>query len=493
MLIKLKELITELEADKIVGDLSADLQGIAYDSREVEDDYLFVAISGFETDGHQYIADAVANGAQAVIVEKEVEPLDIPMIKVDDSRTALAKVSAKFYDYPARDLTVVGVTGTNGKTTTTYLIEGILSNLGLETGLVGTIKNKVGHKEESASRTTPESLDLQRMFAAMLADGVTHVVMEVSSHALALDRVLEIDFDRKVFTNLSRDHLDFHENFADYLAAKLKLFKSNDQPSIINLDDSRAGEISAAIDGEVITYGIKEDANFAAENINVTAKGVEYNLLSADDSLEIDLNLTGRFNVYNSLAAIAAVASLDFPLVKIKEGLEKINGVPGRFELIQEGQNYGVVVDYAHTPDGMENVLKTAHECSERDVIVVFGCGGDRDRKKRPMMGQLGINEADFAVITSDNPRSEVPGDIIAEIEAGIKDLERDVSAEYTIIEDRGAAIKAAVERAQAGDVVLIIGKGHETYQDFGERVIDFDDREEARKAIEQLRIEKSN
>ena len=484
MLIKLQNLITELQVNKQQGKLNTEIAGIAYDSREVKEGYIFVAISGFETDGHQYIADAVNNGAQAVIVEKEVDELEIPVIEVEDSRKALAQVSAKFYDYPAQKLTVVGVTGTNGKTTTTYLIEGILNNLGLETGLVGTIKNKVGHKEQSASRTTPESLDLQRMFAEMLADGVTHVVMEASSHALALDRVLAIDFDRKVFTNLSRDHLDFHENFEQYLAAKLKLFTSNDKPSIINVDDARADKICNEIEGEAITYAIEEEADYRADNISVTAKGVQYDLLTRESSLEIDLNLTGRFNVYNSLAAISTVASLDFSLAEIKTGLEKISGVPGRFELIDQGQDYGVIVDYAHTPDGMENVLHTAHECSTGDVIVVFGCGGDRDRKKRPMMGQLGVNKADLAVVTSDNPRSENPAEIIADIEAGIKELDRDVSDEYTIIADRGEAIAAAVNRAQAGDIVLIIGKGHETYQDFGDRVIDFDDREQAMKAI---------
>ena len=488
MLIKLQELITELEVNNVNGDLTTDIQGIAYDSREVESGFLFVAISGFETDGHKYIADAIANGAEAIIAEKEIEAVDVPVIRLDDSRAALAKVSAKFYDYPAEKMTVVGVTGTNGKTTTTYLVEGILNNLGVETGLVGTIKNKVGHKEESSSRTTPESLDLQRMFAEMLDDGVTHVVMEASSHALALDRVLEIDFDRKIFTNLSRDHLDFHQSFEEYLAAKLKLFKSNNKPSIINIDDARADEICSEIDGEVISYGIEGEANFNAANIEVTAQGVNYELLTADDKLEITLNLTGKFNVYNSLAAIATVASLDFSLAEIKEGIEKIDGVPGRFELIQAGQDYGVIVDYAHTPDGMENVLKTAHECSAGEVIIVFGCGGDRDRKKRAMMGQLGVNEADFAVVTSDNPRSEDPADIIAEIEAGIKDLERDTSEEYMIVEDRGAAIETAIKRAKADDIVLIIGKGHETYQDFGDRVIDFDDREVAREAIKNIK-----
>ena len=487
MLINLEVLITELEVDSIIGDLNIDVEGITYDSRKAEEGSLFVAISGFETDGHKYIEDAIAKGAQAVIVEKDIMDLEVPVIKVDDSRSALAKISAKFYDYPAQKLTIIGVTGTNGKTTTTYLVEGILNELGLETGLIGTIKNKLGNREESSSRTTPESLDIQRMLSEMLKNGVTHVVMEVSSHALALDRVLEIDFDRKVFTNLSRDHLDFHKTFANYFAAKLKLFKSNEKPSIINVDDMRADEICQKIEGEVVTYGMEGEADFKGANINITSHGVKYDLLTTDNNFKIDLNLTGEFNVYNSLAAVAAVASLDFSLEEIKAGLEEIDGVPGRFESIQAGQDYGVIVDYAHTPDGMKNVLKTAHECSTGNVIIVFGCGGDRDRKKRPMMGQIGVNKADFAIVTSDNPRSEKPQDIIEEIETGINELERDTSEEYIIIEDRGDAIERAVKRAQTGDLVVIIGKGHETYQHFGEQIIDFDDRLKAKEAIEKV------
>ncbi|MGM0369218.1 MAG: UDP-N-acetylmuramoyl-L-alanyl-D-glutamate--2,6-diaminopimelate ligase [Bacillota bacterium] len=485
MLIKLENLITELKVDNIAGDLTIDVAGIAYDSRNVEAGDVFVAITGFETDGHQYIDEAIANGASVILAEQEIEQQEVTVVQVDDTRAALAQISAKFYDYPADELTVIGVTGTNGKTTTTYLIEGILSSLGLKTGLVGTIKNKVGSNEESSSRTTPESLDLQRMLAEMLADGVTHVVMEASSHALALDRVLGIDFDRKVFTNLSRDHLGFHKTFEQYLNAKLKLFKSNDKPSIINVDDSRADKMIDEISGTILTYGIEREADFSGSEIEVTARGVQYNLLTDDTSLAIDLQLTGKFNVYNSLAAISTVVSMGYDIAEVKEQIEEISGVPGRFETINAGQDYGVIVDYAHTPDGMKNVLQTAGELSTGDVIVVFGCGGDRDHKKRPMMGQLGIELADFAVVTSDNPRSEEPQNIIAEIEAGIEELEGVTSEDYQIIEERGAAITAAVNRAQPGDVVLIIGKGHETYQDFGDRVIDFDDREEARKAIE--------
>ncbi len=482
----LKKLVDVLEVETITGNLDKEVSGIAYDSREVEAGHLFVAISGFEMDGHDFIKEAVEAGAEAVLVEKEVElASDIPAVKVADTRHALAKVSAKFYDYPARDLTVIGVTGTNGKTTTTYLIETILRELGIETGLIGTIKNKVGTQEADASRTTPESLDLQRYFARMREEGITHVVMEVSSHALALDRVLEIDFDRQVFTNLSQDHLDFHESWEDYFAAKLKLFQFNEQPSIVNIDNKWGPEIINRAAGEMVTYGVESRADFTADEIKIDARGVSYQLQMETEELAINLKLTGRFNVYNSLAAVAAVASLGYELGDIKAGLETAERVPGRFQLVEAGQEFGVIIDYAHTPDGMENVLETAHEFTSGRVIVLFGCGGDRDRKKRPIMGQLGIELADLAVVTSDNPRSEEPAAIIEEIVAGIEEVDGQQGADYLVIQERGAAIEEAVKLADPEDIILIIGKGHETYQDFGDRVIDFDDREVARQAIQ--------
>ncbi|GAB6137104.1 UDP-N-acetylmuramoyl-L-alanyl-D-glutamate--2,6-diaminopimelate ligase [Halanaerobaculum tunisiense] len=480
----LQELVTVLETEDITGNLDQEITGIAYDSREVKDGYLFVAITGFEKNGHQFIEDAIANGAQAVLVEDDVTSVGVPVIKVADTREALAKVSARFYDYPADDLTVIGVTGTNGKTTTTYLLDSILQNLGFKTGLIGTIKNKIGLVEEDASRTTPESLDLQRYLANMLEEGVTHVVMEVSSHALKLQRVLEIDFDRQVFTNLSQDHLDFHQSLTDYLQAKAQLFSMNEQPSIINFDDEQAGEICQEARGEVISYGLEEEVDFKAQDIEVGIKGVSYCLHTDQQTLPIEIDLAGRFNVYNSLAAIATVASLGFALEDVKAGLEEVTGVPGRFQLLDEGQNFGVIVDYAHTPDGMKNVLQTAKELTTGRVIVVFGCGGDRDSKKRPTMGQLGVRLADFALVTSDNPRSEHPLDIIQDIKSGIDQLDKTEGEDYVIIEDRAEAIKQGIKLATAEDIVLIIGKGHETYQEIGGRVIDFDDRAVAREAL---------
>ncbi|AGB41709.1 UDP-N-acetylmuramyl-tripeptide synthetase [Halobacteroides halobius DSM 5150] len=484
-MINLKELVEVLEVEDTVGNLDIDITGIAYDSRKIRPGELFVAITGFEVDGHDFINGAIANGAQAVLVEKDIANKDVTTIKVSNTRKALARASAKFYDYPADDLTIIGVTGTNGKTTTTYLIESVLDNLGLKTGLIGTIKNKVGTSIQGASRTTPESLDIQRFFAQMREEGVTHAVMEVSSHALELGRVLEIDFDRQVFTNLSQDHLDFHQSLEDYLNAKLKLFTMNDKPAIINFDDQQADKIKEQARGEIISYGLEDEVDFKARDIKIDVKGVNYQLITKQNKLPVKLKLSGKFNVYNSLAAIATVASLGFDLTEIKEGIEDICGVPGRFQLIDQGQDFGVIVDYAHTPDGMENVLKTANEFTTGRVIVVFGCGGDRDRKKRPIMGRLGVTLADFAIVTSDNPRSEDPMDIIADIMPGINELEKKSGEDYIVIENRGEAINKAVEMANADDIILIIGKGHETYQDLGDKVIDFDDSEVAREALE--------
>ena len=485
-MVKLKELVKALEVENFSGNFEIEITDIAYDSREVKPKNLFVAISGFKADGHDFIDEAIENGAGAVLVEEQVDIKEVPVIEVNDTRKALAQVSARFYNYPAQNLTMVGVTGTNGKTTTTYLIETILAKLGLETGLIGTIKNKIGAEESEASRTTPESLDLQRYLAQMRDKGITHVVMEVSSHALELDRVLEIDFDRKVFTNLSRDHIDFHGSWDDYFAAKLKLFQANDNPAIINLDDKRGQAIAKKNKGEAITYGLEKGADFRAEDIEIDLKGVNYKLRTRGDSLDISLNLTGRFNVYNSLAAIAAVASMGYSLLDIKKSLKEASRVPGRFQSVEAGQDFGVIVDYAHTPDGMENVLQTAQDLACGRVIVVFGCGGDRDRDKRPMMGKLGIKLAELAVITSDNPRSEKPAAIIEEILAGVRELEASKGEDYLVVENRREAIKKAISLANKEDIVLIIGKGHETYQDFGDRVIDFDDKKVAKEILQE-------
>ncbi|WP_408955840.1 UDP-N-acetylmuramoyl-L-alanyl-D-glutamate--2,6-diaminopimelate ligase [Natroniella sp. ANB-PHB2] len=489
-MVKLQELVEVLKIETLKGNLMFDILGISYDSRRVEFGYLFVAISGFKQDGHDFIEEAIANGAKAIVVEKEIDidwpQQNVAIIKVDDTRKALAYLSAKFYGYPSKELTVIGVTGTNGKTTTTYLIEETLRNLGFNTGLIGTIKNKISSQEKESKRTTPEALDLQRMLAEMVKEDVTHVVMEVSSHALELDRVLEIDFDRQIFTNLSQDHLDFHQNFDQYLAAKLKLFKFSENPSIINFDDPRSEQVVMGVRGEVVGYGIDDKkAEIRAKKIQINQKGVSYLLQVDEEKLTINLNLTGRFNVYNSLAAIGTVYSLGVELEDIKKGIEATKGVPGRFQLIDEGQDFGVIVDYAHAPAGMKNVLKTADEITEGRKIIIFGCGGDRDRKKRPIMGRIGVELADFAIVTSDNPRSEEPLEIIEEIEVGIKEEGNVEGEDYIIIEDRATAIKRGIELAQKDDLVIIVGKGHETYQEIKGKILEFDDRKVAREILQ--------
>jgi UDP-N-acetylmuramoyl-L-alanyl-D-glutamate--2,6-diaminopimelate ligase len=492
---KISQVIIGLDYEFLKGNLNIEIAGIAYDSREIDSGYLFVSISGFTHDGHNYIEEAIDAGAKAILVEKEVEiSRDITIIKVDDTRKGLAVVSANFYDHPSRELTIIGVTGTNGKTTTTYLIDSILKASGYKSGLVGTIKNKVDNRTYEAQRTTPESLDLQALFAEMLKQGVTHVVMEVSSHALDLNRVAEIDFDIAIFTNITQDHLDFHDSFEDYLAAKNKLFINlgNDKAktAIINIDDPHSDKILDESQGSLITYSIETDANLKAKDITITPTGVQFLAECFDEKIELNLNLTGLFNVYNTLAALGAGLSLDIKLDDIKSGLEDVQGVAGRFEIIDEGQNFGVIVDYAHTPDSLRNILKTAKDFVEERIIVVFGCGGDRDRGKRPIMGQVSTELADFSIITSDNPRSEEPEDIINEIEAGVKETGKIEREDYIIIEDREDAIKHGINIAQKGDLVFVVGKGHETYQILKDKTIPFDDRQVAREALNENRGE---
>lgn len=494
---RLNEVVTDLKIGVLQGDLDSRIAGIAYDSRNVETDYLFVCIEGFTDDGHNYIEEAIDSGATALLVEKEVEvDSEVTVIKTDDTRLGLAEVSAAFYDYPSQELKVIGVTGTNGKTTNTYLIESILKKAGYKPGLIGTIKNKVGDQTFDSQRTTPEALDINKLLAQMVDKGVTHVVMEVSSHALDLNRVAKIDFDVAIFTNITQDHLDFHDSFSEYLAAKKKLFSgledSSEKTAVINIDDPYSDEFLEAASSKVLTYGIEKDANLKAKDITISPTGVEFGLESTAGEIELDLNITGLFNVYNTLSAIGAGLSLGVGLKQIKAGLEEIQGIAGRFEIIEEAKDFGVIVDYAHTPDSLRNILETAHDFVKGRIIVVFGCGGDRDKDKRPIMGQVAVELGDFAVVTSDNPRSEDPAEIIADIEAGIKEKDKikDEDGDYIIIEDRAEAINYGIESAQSDDLVFIVGKGHETYQTFKDKTIPFDDREVARRSLAELRGE---
>ncbi|BAF60047.1 UDP-N-acetylmuramyl tripeptide synthase [Pelotomaculum thermopropionicum SI] len=489
-----RELLEAVEADAAGGDLNAVVEGIAYDSRQVRPRFLFVAIKGFRADGHEYIGEALERGALAVVMERRVElPPGVAWALVPDARRALALLSARFYGNPSFKMKLIGVTGTNGKTTTTSLIADILAGAGCRVGLIGTVNNRIGDRVLPVKHTTPESADLQQLLHEMVIEKVDACVMEVSSHALALHRVDGSEFDLAVFTNLTQDHLDFHRDMEDYLESKLKLFKWLGRPghkreagiAVINADDPHAGQFIRAAGGTVYTYGIKNAADVRAESISIGARGACFGVAGKWGRLRLDLRITGLFNVYNALAAFTASAAMGVPAEEIKEALEKARGAPGRFEMVDSGQDFAVVVDYAHTPDGLENILKTARKITEGRLITVFGCGGDRDRTKRPLMGGIAARYSDFAIITSDNPRTEDPLKIIKEIEEGMKTAgwER-----YVTEPDRRKAIRLAVEMARRGDVVVIAGKGHEDYQIIGTRKIPFNDRREAAAALKELK-----
>lgn len=466
------------------GDYAIPVSGIAYDSRQVEPGFLFVAVEGFSTDGHQFVADAAAKGAAALVVQKRLPvPGEIPWVRIPDTRRGLAMMAARFYDFPSEKIQVIGVTGTNGKTTTTHLIRAVFEEQGKKTGLVGTIYNQIGEHLLPVKHTTPESVDLQGLLARMVEGNVQTAVLEVSSHALALHRVLGCRFEMAVFTNITQDHLDFHQDMDNYLAAKMKLF-AGAELSIINADALHASQIIAGSGGKVITYGINKQADIMARDIEIGPRGVSYSVIAPKGAMRVNLQLTGFFNVYNSLAALAAGIGAGFKLADIKKALEKLPGVPGRFELVDQGQQFAVIVDYAHTPDGLKNILATAREFTPGRLITVFGCGGDRDRTKRPLMGEIGVTMSDWAVITSDNPRTEDPGLIIEDILMGVKKLDQ---AAYIVIPDRRQAIARAIKSARPGDMVVIAGKGHETYQEINGERFHFDDREEAGMVLKEL------
>lgn len=470
-----------------------EINGIEYDSRKVKKGNLFVAIKGFVVDGHDFASDAVENGAQAVLVERKLA-LDIPQVVVKSTREALGQVASNWYGHPSSAMRLVGVTGTNGKTTTTYLVKSILEKAGYKVGLIGTIQNLIGNEVIPAERTTPESLDLQRLLSEMRDANVDYVVMEVSSHALDLHRTQGAEYDVGIFTNLSQDHLDFHETLEAYFSAKSKLFANLTRNSskakklsVINFDDSHGLQMAASSSAPVFSYGVDQHAQVCAKDIEVTNKGVRYRVKTPQGEAVLALNLTGKFNIYNSLAAITACLWEGVSLSTIKAGLEQVLGVAGRFELVDAGQDFAVIVDYAHTPDSLENVLQTAKGFAKGRLLLVFGAGGDRDRKKRPLMGKTAAKYSDYLLVTSDNPRSEDPEQICQDVAAGI--LEVGFPKEkYEIVVSRRAAISRGVQLAQPGDILIIAGKGHETYQEFKGKTIHFDDKEEALQALKELR-----
>lgn len=491
---KLDLLLSATEISALAGDTDKDISQVTDDSRNIKKDALFVAVHGFKTDGHKYIAAALANGAAAVVIQ---DPSYISQhytwLLVPDTHKALADLSAAFWGYPGGSLNVIGVTGTNGKTTTANLIAAVLEERGYSTGLLGTIHNRLGQEIFPVQHTTPEAPELQELLHDFLDKGAEYAVMEVSSHALDLQRVSSLEFDVAVFTNLTQDHLDFHGTMERYLASKSKLFlslgrnasKKRRKYAIINIDDPAGAKLADMISVPRITYGMMNKADVRAEQVKVTARGVSYLLSYSEKLIPVSLKLTGVFNVYNSLAAIAVGLVENVPIDSIISSLERISGISGRLEKVEGGQEFTVIVDYCHTPDGLDNCLRTAREIAEGRVITVFGCGGDRDKTKRPLMGEVAGRLSDYIIVTSDNPRSEEPQKIIDDIIPG---LQQALGKKQFIAEsDRRKAIKLAIEKASPGDVVIIAGKGHEDYQIIGEQVLTFDDRQVASEAIKDI------
>jgi UDP-N-acetylmuramoyl-L-alanyl-D-glutamate--2,6-diaminopimelate ligase len=463
--------------------------GVAYDSRRVTDGAVFVALKGLKADGLDFVPEALRRGA-ALIVSESARPdgLDVPWVVVREGRLALALIGAEAHGHPSREIPVIGVTGTNGKTTTTYLLAAILDAAGRSAGVMGTVHYKIGQEAREAARTTPEASDVQALLRQMVDAGNRSCVMEVSSHALALRRVDGVRFAAGAFTNLTRDHLDFHADMESYFAAKRRLFEmlGPDAPGIINADDPRAATLAATC-ARPLTYGIQKPADVRPEGLVMDLAGVRFTATTPAGPVEIRSSLVGRPNVYNLLAAVATASALGIPREAIAEGLASQTGVPGRFEVVSSpADGVTVVVDYAHTDDALRNLIETARPLTAGRVITLFGCGGDRDRTKRPLMGMVAARLSDVVVITSDNPRSEDPLAIIDEIRRGIPagEAASDRAPDVTAIVDRAAAIEKAVTMARPGDVVLIAGKGHEKTQHIGDRVLAFDDADVSRAAL---------
>ncbi|MEB1809989.1 MAG: UDP-N-acetylmuramoyl-L-alanyl-D-glutamate--2,6-diaminopimelate ligase [Bacillaceae bacterium] len=485
---KLDELVQKLQYVNILNDQTNPvISSIEMDSREVQEGSLFICIKGYTVDGHDFVNQAISNGATAIVAERTVNA-SVPVILVNDTKRAMAILSNYFYEHPTKKLSLIGITGTNGKTTVTHLIEKVLNDAGERTGLIGTMYTKIGDQTYETKNTTPESLTLQKTFKQMVDQQVNTAIMEVSSHALHLGRVRGCDFNIAVFTNLTPDHLDYHQTMEAYKYAKGLLFSqlgnTYDQTSkkiaILNDDDEASVEYKKMTAAQVVTYGINETSDVRAKNIKMTAGGTSFTLSTPAGETEIELKLIGKFSVYNALAAAAACLAHGIDLNDIKQSLESVEGVSGRFETVEAGQQFTVIVDYAHTADSLENVLTTIKELAKGKIYCVVGCGGDRDRTKRPIMAQIAVKYANKAIFTADNPRSEQPEMILKDMEAGIE------SDNFVSIIDRKEAIEHAISLAEADDVVLIAGKGHETYQVIGKEVIDFDDRQVARAIIEE-------
>ena len=500
----LRDLLREIpESAALAGETPAAdtrVTAVAYDSRQVGPGSVFVALRGVKADGASFARDALARGAVAVVAETAApEGVVRPWIQVADARLALAAMAAGLYGHPSRELTLVGITGTNGKTTTSYLLASIFEAAGVRCGRIGTVGYRIGKREIEASRTTPEAPELQHMLREMISEGCGACVMEVSSHALALRRADRLEFAAGIFTNLTRDHLDFHSDMEEYFRAKRRLAEllPDTGLAVTNLDDRRGREFAAAAKRSV-TYAIDAPADVRPGPIELSLDGVAFEVRTPRGALHLQSRLVGRPNAYNILAAVAAAAALDVPFGAIENGIRELANVPGRFQVVSNpADDVRVVVDYAHTDDALKNLLETARPLAKGRLITVFGCGGDRDRSKRPLMGAVAARLSDLVILTSDNPRSEDPDQIIEEVKRGIvmpadrtppNTSRAPKSTAHLAISDRQAAIQRAVQEARPGDVVLIAGKGHEKYQVIGDRTLPFDDVEVARTALARRR-----
>lgn len=495
---RVSRLLTEVDMLEVSGDISGDASDICYDSRKCKGGSLFVAISGEEVNGHDFIHAAVKNGANYIVHDEGNFPADpsVAFIRVKDSRLALAKLGKNFYDNPSRELCLIGITGTNGKTTVAYMLESILEAAGFSIGVTGTVNYRYGRNLFPASHTTPESLDLHKMLREMVDAEVTHVVMEVSSHAIDLNRIHGCEYDIGIFTNLSREHLDYHHTMEQYFMVKKRFFTDvpDRQVAVINRDDPWGSKLLEEIKTPSVSFGLEGLCDVSSTDFTLSIDGINAIIQGRDGGFPISSAMVGKFNLYNILAAAAAAISLGIPEEYIQAGIGEMKSVPGRLERVSKPGEPPVFVDYAHTGDALEKVLENLSDFKKGRIITVFGCGGDRDRTKRPVMGKIAAMLSDLAIITSDNPRTENPSKILNEIEEGIDDDSSRYSSEdiangfdekvYMIIDDRRAAIDMAISLAGESDIVLVAGKGHEDYQIMGTRKLPFDDRVVVREAL---------
>ncbi|MBE5821628.1 MAG: UDP-N-acetylmuramoyl-L-alanyl-D-glutamate--2,6-diaminopimelate ligase [Clostridiales bacterium] len=485
---KLSKLLEGIEVLNEYEDI--EIANIESDSRKVKENTLFICIKGENNDGHDYINQAIESGAIAILVNEEYEgeiDNNIVVIKVKENEKAMAQVACNYFDHPSKKFKLIGVTGTKGKTTTTYMIKNILETAGKKVGLIGTITNMIGDKKYSTNNTTPGAIQLQALFYKMAQEGVDVAVMEVSSHALAMERVYGCDFDIGVFTNLSQDHMDFHETFDNYIAAKQKLFDMCKQ-GFVNCDDIYSLRIEKGAKCPITRYGLDNGPQIFANNLIITNSYVDFTVIINNRPDKVRVGIPGRFTVYNALAAISATLALNIDYEAVKEGLMTVK-VPGRSEIVPNMHGKTIMIDYAHSPDSLENILKAVKSYTKGKVICVFGCGGDRDTTKRPIMGEISGKIADFTIITSDNPRTENPKEIVKQIEEGIKKTK----GRYTVIVDRTNAIKSALEMCGKYDIVVLAGKGHETYQVLKDGKIHYDEREVIAKILKKMPIPEDN